>query len=245
SVGIGATAPIWRALAHRYVAGHFDVPRGGRAVAVVGDAELDEGAVWEALVDPIVPRLGEVLWVVDLNRQSLDRVVPNIAADRIRTMFEAVGWQTITLKYGRRLEELFARDGGDALRRRIDEMPNEEYHRLLGAPPEALRAALRRGGAARVVADLDDLELTLAFRDLGGHDLARLLDAFAAANEDKDRPCVIFAYTIKAWRLPTEGHPANHSALLTDEQWQQLAAELGTDTDDPWAAFDPGSEEAA
>src|SRR6201996_8838283 len=79
SVGIGATATLWSALAHRYVAGHFEVPQGGRQVALLGDAELDEGAIWEALVDPMAPRLGEVLWVVDLNRQSLDRVVPDIA----------------------------------------------------------------------------------------------------------------------------------------------------------------------
>ena len=83
SVGIGATAPIWSAIAHRYVAGHFEVPQGGRQVAVLGDAELDEGAIWEALVDPVVPRLGEVLWIVDLNRRSLDRIVPDIAAGRI------------------------------------------------------------------------------------------------------------------------------------------------------------------
>src|SRR6201991_3565057 len=80
SVGIGATATLWSGLAHRYVAGHFDVPQGGRQVALLGDAELDEGAIWEALVDPMVPQLGEALWVVDLNRQSLDRVVPDIAA---------------------------------------------------------------------------------------------------------------------------------------------------------------------
>src|ERR687884_1170210 len=79
SVGLGATAPIWGALAHRYVAGHFDVPRGGRQIALIGDAELDEGACWEAIADPVVSRLGEVLWVVDLNRQSLDRIVPDIA----------------------------------------------------------------------------------------------------------------------------------------------------------------------
>src|SRR5947209_15644017 len=79
SVGIGATATIWSALAHRYVAGHYDVPAGGRHIALVGDAELDEGAIWEALVDPMVERLGEVLWVIDVNRQSLDRVVPDIA----------------------------------------------------------------------------------------------------------------------------------------------------------------------
>ena len=91
SVGIGATAPIWSAVAHRYVAGHFEVPRGGRQVSLVGDAELDEGACWEALVDPVVSQLGEVLWIVDLNRQSLDRVVPDIAAGRLAAMFRGGG----------------------------------------------------------------------------------------------------------------------------------------------------------
>ena len=90
--------------------------RGGRQIALLGDAELDEGAVWEAVADPIVARLGEVLWVVDLNRQSLDRVVPDIAAGRLRAMFEAAGWHAETVKYGRRLHALFERDGGEALR---------------------------------------------------------------------------------------------------------------------------------
>ena len=147
SVGIGATATIWSALAHRYVAGHFDVPQGGRQVALVGDAELDEGAIWEALVDPMVPRLGEVLWIVDLNRQSLDRVVPDIAAGRMLAMFEAAGWQTITVKYGRRLRELFERDGGASLRERIDSMSNEEYQRLLRSPAAELRERLPGEGA--------------------------------------------------------------------------------------------------
>ena len=87
SVGLGATAPVWGAIAHRYVAGHFDVPVGGRQIALIGDAELDEGACWEAIADPMVSKLGEVMWVVDLNRQSLDRVVPDIAAGRLAAMF--------------------------------------------------------------------------------------------------------------------------------------------------------------
>ena len=109
SVGIGATSTIWSAMSHRYVSDHFSVPRGGRQIALVGDAELDEGAVWEALVDPMVPRLEEVLWVVDINRQSLDRVVPDIAAGRIAQMFDAAGWHCISTKYGSRLREIFAR----------------------------------------------------------------------------------------------------------------------------------------
>ncbi len=230
-MGIGATAPIWGALAHRYVAGHFEVPRGGRQIALIGDAELDEGACWEAIADPMVAKLGEVMWVVDLNRQSLDRVVPDIAAGRLAAMFEAAGWHCVMVKYGPRLARR------PALRERIDAMPNEEYQRLLRAGAAELRERLE------VELDsLDDPELLATFRDLGGHDLGALVDAYRQADAERGRPSVVFAYTIKGWKLPTEGHPANHSALLNAEQYAQLASTLGSDPDDPWAAFDEGTE---
>jgi pyruvate dehydrogenase E1 component len=245
SVGIGATAPIWGAIARRYLEYHrFEAPPMGRQIALVGDAELDEGAVWEAIADPSVAKLGEVLWVVDLNRQSLDRVVPDIAFGRWAHMFEAAGWQTITVKYGRRLDELFERPGGGDLRRRIDEMPNEEYQRLLRATPEELRERLPDGNGAlgKLVGELDDGELRAGLRDLGGHDLGALIEAYRRA--EHDRPTVVFAYTIKGWSLPIEGHPENHSALLTREQMVELAGALGADADDIWATFEPGSPEA-
>ena len=197
-----------------------------------------------------MPRLGELLWIVDLNRQSLDRVVPDIAYGRMAGMFEAAGWHVIAVKYGRRLEELFERPAGGALRRRIDGMGNEEYQRLLRSPAGELRERLPGTGRGRrelerLVGELEDDELVAAVRDLGGHDLQLLLDAYAEADAVPDRPSVIFAYTIKAWRLPTQGHPANHSALLSVEQWERLAGELGADARDPWAAFSEGSPEAA
>ena len=243
SVGIGATAPIWGAIARRYLERRFEAPPMGRQIAILGDAELDEGAVWEAIADPSVAKLGEVLWVVDLNRQSLDRVVPDIAFGRLAGMFEAAGWQCITVKYGGRLEELFARSGGPELKRRIDEMPNEEYQRLLRAEPEELRQRLpdRSGELAKLVGELEDGELRAAFRDLGGHDLVKLIEAYRAV--DHDRPTVIFAYTIKGWSLPIEGHPENHSALLTKEQFAELGGQLGADADDPWAPFPADSPE--
>src|SRR5436309_6100244 len=249
SVGIGATAPVWSAIANRYVAGHFDVPQGGRQIALLGDAELDEGACWEAIVDPVVPHLGGVLWIVDLNRQSLDRIVPEIAAERLKSMFYAAGWQTITVKYGRWLRELFHREGGEALRRRIDQMDNQEYQRLLRSDAGELRERLPGTGAdaaalRRLAGELEDGELLRGIRDLGGHDLTDLLAAFAQADEATDRPSIIFAYTIKAWRLATEGHPGNHSALLTPEQFRDLGHALGADPDDPWAAFASDSDEA-
>jgi len=247
SVGIGATSTIWSALAHRYVSDHFNVPRAGRQIALVGDAELDEGAVWEALVDPMISRLEEVLWVVDINRQSLDRVVPDIAAGRIARMFEAAGWHCITVKYGSRLREVFSRPGGVGLRARIDAMSNEEYQRLLVADAAELRERIPGEGASardvkRVASDLDDRELVALVRDLGGHDLADLIGAFREADSVSDRPSVIFAYTLKGWRLPVEGHPGNHSALLTDDQWRRLAVDLEANADDPWAPFEPESD---
>jgi pyruvate dehydrogenase E1 component len=122
SVGIGATAPIWGALARRYIEATVGGAGTGRQYSLLGDAELDEGAVWEAILEPSVAELGEVVWVVDLNRQSLDRVVPNIAAGRLQGMFASAGWQVLTVKYGRLLEELFTRPGGSELRTRIDQM---------------------------------------------------------------------------------------------------------------------------
>jgi pyruvate dehydrogenase E1 component len=160
--------------------------------------------------------------------------VPLIAADRLRGMFAAAGWQVITLKYGRLLEELFTRPGGDALRHRIDAMPNAEYQRLLRCDPGELRRRLPGGdeSIAGLIAALDDAALSRAVRNLGGHDLSSLNEAYATI--DDDRPTLILAYTIKGYGLPIEGHPQNHSALLTNEQMRALAAQLGADADQPW-----------
>jgi pyruvate dehydrogenase E1 component len=250
SVGIGATAPIWGALARRYVGDHFGAGTTGgtgRQWSLVGDAELDEGAVWETVLDPMVAELGEVVWVVDLNRQSLDRVVPTMGATRLQGMFAAAGWQVLTVKYGRLLEELFARPGGTRLRDRIDEMTNPEYQRMLRRTPAELRDVLPGDGPgaaeiARLLADVPDDDLRAAVRNLGGHDLSALRSAFAQI--DDTRPTVILAYTLKGYGLATEGHPQNHSALLNEAQIGQLADRLGLDPADPWAVF-PSDSAAA
>jgi pyruvate dehydrogenase E1 component len=248
SVGIGATAPIWGAVARRYAADTAGVPHSpGRQYSLVGDAELDEGAVWEAVLDQTVTDLGELVWIVDFNRQSLDRVVPNISATRLQAMFAAAGWQVITLKYGRLLTELFERAGGEHLERRIDEMSNPEYQRLLRCSPAELRERLPGTGdgaadIAELLSGLDDADLVRIVGGLGGHDIPTLVDAFARI--DDDRPTVIFAYTIKGYRLPSAGHPQNHSNLLDPEQLALVADQLGERVDDPWRAFEPGSPEA-
>ncbi|GAA2397303.1 transketolase-like TK C-terminal-containing protein [Mycolicibacterium llatzerense] len=246
SVGIGATAPVWGAIARRFVDTHYGAGGTGRQYSLVGDAELDEGAVWEAIIDPGIADLGEIVWIVDLNRQSLDRVVPNIAAGRLESMFAAADWQVITVKFGRLLESLFARPGGDALRTRILQMPNPEYQRLLRCSADEIRLRLPGEGPgsadiSALVSTLDDATLSAAVRNLGGHDLAALNNAFEQI--DDTRPTVIIAYTIKGYGLPTEGHPQNHSALLSRDEYADLAATLGMDPLHPWQRFDDHSEE--
>jgi pyruvate dehydrogenase E1 component len=240
SVGIGATAPVWAALARRYAAGLPGSAGTGRQYSLVGDAELDEGAVWEAVVDSTVAELGEIVWIVDLNRQSLDRVVPNVAVGKLQGMFAAAGWQVMTAKYGQLLQELFTRPGGERLRQRIDEMSNPEYQRLLRCGARELRQRLPGEGPgadqiAGLVAQIDDTMLVDAIANLGGHDLAALDQVLSGI--DDTRPTVIFAYTVKGYGLPIRGHPQNHSALLSDAQLRDLAAQVGADPDLPWQSF--------
>jgi pyruvate dehydrogenase E1 component len=247
SVGIGATASLWAAVSHRYVSSHFpSAPPAGRFVSLLGDAELDEGAIWEAIADPAVARLGELLWIVDLNRQSLDRVVPDVQINKLAGMFEAAGWEVLTLKWGGAITELFSRPGGEELRQRLEDMSNEEYQRVLRLDPSQLVERLCGPAAsAQLRALLESVsgnELARAVRDLGGHDIELLLNTYRAV--DPTRPTVVFAYTVKGRGLPTEGHPNNHSALLTGDQIVELAAACGADLDDPWAVFPEGSTAA-
>lgn len=241
SVGIGATAPIWGAVSRRVVGTINGTKGAGRQFSLLGDAELDEGAIWEAVLDPAVQELGEVVWIVDLNRQSLDRVVPNMAAAKIEGLFEAAGWQVITVRFGQLLEELMNMPGGDALRERIISMSNQEYQRLLRCDRAELRVRLPGDGPQAhtihlLCAEIDDDRLYAAIRNLGGHDIAALRAAYAQI--DDSRPTAIIAYTVKGYGLPLEGHPQNHSSLLTTEQYAELAEKLGESTEKPWSRFD-------
>lgn len=247
SVGIGATAGIWAALAHRFLRSQLvNAPAAGRFISLLGDAELDEGAIWEAIADPMVPHLGEVMWIVDLNRQSLDRVVPDIQIRRLQGMFSAAGWEVLTLKWGRRITALFERPGGDELRARLESMPNEEYQRMLRADSTEIADRLLAGHATESLRDLiagvPVGELAIAVRDLGGHDIGLLIDTYASV--DTTRPTVVFAYTIKGRGLATEGHPNNHSALLNPTQLQALAETSGVTLEQPWQFFDSGTPAA-
>ncbi len=245
SVGLGAVAPLFSALTRRYTDSHFGAQSNARFIALVGDAELDEGNVWEAIADPATQGLGNFTMVIDLNRQSLDRVIPDIAALRLKRFFADAGWHVAEAKYGGRLTEAFSRPGGDALEAHIDSMPNEAYQELFGLSGVDVRTkflATAGDDVRSFVGDLDDATLKYLVTDLGGHDLGLLLDTFRECDEVTDRPSVVFAYTIKGFGLPMAGDPMNHAALLSTEQIDDFRAELGLDEHSEWDRFDDDSD---
>ncbi|MCL5995404.1 MAG: pyruvate dehydrogenase, partial [Chloroflexi bacterium] len=148
SVGLGAVAPAFAALTQQYAHAHFGATTAERFIALSGDAELDEGNVWEAIIEESLQGLNNTIWIIDLNRQSLDRVVPGVRAARLKAIFDDCGWQVLEAKYGTALQAAFAREGGLALRQCIDDMSNEEYQSLIREDGATIRRALaqRPGG---------------------------------------------------------------------------------------------------
>ena len=242
SVGLGAAAPLFAAAVRRYVDAHFGARPRSRFVALIGDAELDEGNIWEAVADPAT----DGLWrrAVDHRRQ------PAVAGPgRARRPDRAVGAavQRGGLARGRGEVRPGAAGrvrpaGGGSLRDWIDAMPNEHYQSLFGLDATAVRERFLDGAPAEVAqfcSGLGDAELAALVTDLAGHDIGSLLAAFAECDADKDRPSVLFAYTIKGWGLPIAGNPRNHSALLTTAQIDQMRDRLGLTSATEWDRLDP------
>ncbi|HUP16818.1 MAG TPA: 1-deoxy-D-xylulose-5-phosphate synthase N-terminal domain-containing protein [Acidimicrobiia bacterium] len=230
SVGLGAAAVNFSALTAHFLRSKGLLNEAGNFWAVVGDAELDEGNVWEALAEPLLDDVPGIRWVVDLNRQSLDRVVPGIRVRRLEKLFDANGWRVIEAKYGRLLTGLFDKPGGESLMRRIDEMSNEEFQSIVSGPlgdigERLINTSDDPRALSRVLSDLSPVELRQALTNLGGHDQEVLATSFQAA-DSRSTPAVVFAYTVKGWGLPFAGDPLNHSALMSPEQLEDLALSL-------------------
>ncbi|MET0324077.1 MAG: pyruvate dehydrogenase, partial [Ilumatobacteraceae bacterium] len=238
--------PLFAAATRRYVGARFGEGAPARFIALAGDAELDEGNIWEAITDPALQGLGNVMWVVDTNRQSLDRVVPDQKIKKLMEFFDGAGWHVVEAKYGHLLTAAFERPGGEALRRHIDAMSNEEYQSLFAHRGAELRERFVAGATDAVraaAADVPDDDLAPLVQNLGGHDIGVLLDAYRACDAVADRPSVVFAYTVKGWGLPIAGDPLNHAALLSADQIDELRRSVGLDPATEWDRFDPASPE--
>jgi pyruvate dehydrogenase E1 component len=252
SMGLGAVSAAFGALAARYVSQHGGAAMPARFIALVGDAELDEGNVWEALLEEAVRELDNLLWIVDVNRQSLDRVVPDARRAQLRDWFRGAGWHVIELRWGGRLRARFGRPGGERLRARLEGLGAAEYQALLRLPAGAARKAVvatpdgeTDPAVDRLLADVPDETLGALLADVGGHDLAAILAAYEEAARPRRGPCVILAETIKGWGYPFAADPMNHGALLTARQLDELRDALGVAPGEEWAGFAPGSAEAA
>ncbi len=246
SVGLGVALTSFSSLMADYVRlhglGRADIPP-GRHIAIAGDAELDEGNIYEALLEGWKHDIRNVWWIIDYNRQSLNSVVPDRLFGRIEGLFRDMGWNVVTMKYGRKLLAAFAREGGEDLRRWIDDCPNSLYSALTfqggAAWRQALLADLSRSAGVRAIIDpLSDDELAALMTNLGGHDIETIIEHLREADAAGDQPTCFIAYTIKGMGLPFAGHKDNHSGLMTKEQMETFRATMRIREGHEWDAFE-------
>jgi pyruvate dehydrogenase E1 component len=243
SVGLGVAMTAFTSLTQDYLAakGLYDENKLGRMIALVGDAEMDEGNIFECLVEGYKHSLRNTWWIIDYNRQSLDGVIREGLKPKFEGVFRAFGWDVVTLKYGRLMEDAFKRPGGDALRDWIDNAPNDLYSALTFQGGKAWRARLhaeleRQSPAGRLIDSYDDEQLSALMCNLGGHDIDLLVETFR--NIDHDRPVCFIAYTIKGMGLPLAGHKDNHSGLMTTMQMDEFRNRMKVREGHEWDLFE-------
>lgn len=243
SVGLGVAQTIFASLVQSYVTAHgwMKQRREGRMIALVGDAEMDEGNIFEALLEGWKQGLRNTWWVVDYNRQSLDAVVREGLWEKFEVMFHNFGWDVVIIKYGKLMREAFAEPGGEALRKWIDGCPNQIYAALSFQGGAAFRKRLMddigdQRPVTRLIEKRSDAELLALMSNLGGHDVETLIDAFEAI--DHDRPVCFIAYTIKGIGLPFQGHKDNHAGLMTVNQMETWRATQKIRPGHEWDKFE-------
>ena len=244
SVGLGVAETLFASLVQDYIHSHdlvdADVPK-GRMIGLMGDAELDEGNVYEALLEGWKHEVSNCWWIVDYNRQSLDGVVNDRLFNRITGFFSAVNWNVVMLKYGLKLQAAFETPIGPALKKWIDDCPNQAYSALTFQGGKAWREALKSDlkgtkGLKAFLDEHDDESLHALMTNLGGHDMEAILQAFDEAEKD-DRPHCFIAYTIKGYGLPLAGHKDNHAGILNDGQIDQYRSSLGIPKGEEWDKY--------
>jgi pyruvate dehydrogenase E1 component len=242
SVGLGVAETLFASLVQDYLRLHDLMPSApGRMIALLGDAELDEGNIYEALMEGWKHEVKNVWWIVDYNRQSLDGVVNDQLFKRITGFFETVDWNVILLKYGLKLEAAFKTPIGPALRQWIDDCPNQLYSALTFQGGAAWREHLSRDlktekGLDAFLKAHDDAGLHALMTNLGGHDMEAIIRAFEQAAKS-DTPACFIAYTIKGFGLPLAGHKDNHAGIMNDDQMAKFRAGLGIKEGDEWRPF--------
>lgn len=240
SVGLGVAVTAFASLVQDFLIARGSLPAEdrGRMIALMGDAELDEGNIYESLIEGYKHDLRNCWWIVDYNRQSLDHTTADRMFDRFDDIFATCGWRVLTLKSGKLQQAAFAGPGGAELQAWIDACPNVDYAALTYQGGSAWRERLGRDLGdviAPLLAAHDDASLARLMTNLGGHCVQTLLEAFAAA--DDDVPTLIIAYTIKGFGLPLAGHKDNHAGQMNEGQIDALRRSMGIAPGEEWEPY--------
>ncbi len=244
SVGLGVAQTLFSSLVQDYLRlkGWGTERPEGKMVALIGDAEMDEGNIFEALLEGWKHGLRNTWWVVDYNRQSLDAVVREGLWAKFESMFRNFGWDVVVLRHGRLQEAAFREPGGERLRAWIEACPNQLYSALTFGGGTAWRRRLTdelgdQGDLSALIKRRTDAELAALMGNLAGHDLPSLLDAFAQARTH-DRPVCFICYTIKGFGLPLAGHKDNHAGLMNPAQVETLRQAMNVRPGHEWDRFE-------
>ncbi|ESZ04841.1 MULTISPECIES: hypothetical protein [unclassified Mesorhizobium] len=240
SVGLGVAQTLFSSLVQDYVSGHgwMKERTEGRMVSLIGDAEMDEGNIYEALIEGWKHGLRNCWWVVDYNRQSLDAVIREGLWQRFEQIFRNFGWDVMVLRHGALQEAAFAEPGGEKLLEWIERCPNQLYSALTFQGGAAWRKRLLdeigdQGPVTTLIERRSDDELQALMTNLGGHDMPSLLEAFEAASRH-DRPVCFICYTIKGYGLPLAGHKDNHAGQMTPTQMEDYRLQMGVKRGEEW-----------
>ena len=252
SVGLGVAMTLFASMVQDYTRLNEVVDKQptkvnepGRMIAVMGDAELDEGNIYEAMLEGWKYDVRNLWWIIDYNRQSLDGVVSDGLFRKIQDFFDNVGWNVVPLKYGKKLEKVFALQGGDTLRQWIDDCPNDLYSALTfkgqTGEKDAWRTPLKKDlrgvhGIKSILEDHDDETLHALMTNLAGHDMEAVLEAFHSVADDT--PQCFIAYTIKGHGTPLAGHRDNHAGLMNLEQMDIFRNKMQIPEGSEWSAYD-------
>ena len=239
SVGLGVAITAFASLVQDYLVAHGKLASEdtGRMIALMGDAELDEGNIYECLIEAYKHDVRNCWWIVDYNRQSLDATTADRMFDRFDDIFETCGWRVLTLKHGKLQRAAFKQPGGQHLEQWIDNCPNADFAALTYQGGVAWRERLMADiggekGVEKLLESHDDASLARLMTNLGGHCIETILDAFAKAADDT--PTCFIAYTVKGYGLPFAGHKDNHAGLMNPGQIEGLRDQMGIAAGDEW-----------
>jgi pyruvate dehydrogenase E1 component len=235
SVGLGVAITLFASLVQDYLSAHgwLEDKDRGRFVALIGDAELDEGNIYEAIIEGAKHDVRNLWWIVDYNRQSLDATSADRMFQRFDEIFRSCGWRVAELRYGKKLTAAF--DKHQPLRDWFEQLPNADVSALHYQGGAAWRTRIEAdvGSKARsFLKAYDDDALAALFSDLGGHCLETLIEAFDAAKDDV--PTLFIAWTIKGFGLPFAGHKDNHAGLMNPTQLAELREAMGIREGHEW-----------